>query len=59
MSDEFWIYWNFRVRPEQANPRGYDALVVRFSADTVAEMKLSDGELIRRALARKIARLHE
>ncbi len=58
VSDEFWIYWDFRLRPEQVNPRGFDALIVRFSADIVAGMKLSDGELIRRALVRKIARLH-
>ena len=51
IGEEFWIYWDCRVTPQENNPNDYDALVLEFHGDIVVAMKISDGNLIRRALA--------
>jgi hypothetical protein len=51
--DGWWVYWNFRARPAEANPRGFGALVLGFSGDSVSGMKLADAREIRRCIERR------
>jgi len=51
VGDGFWVYWDCRVDPARANPRGCDALVVTFQGDIVVGLKVSDSAAIRGALA--------
>ena len=48
-----WIYWNFG--PNRENPR-FDTLVVAFDNDRVFTVKITDGRVVRQALAQAAAR---
>ena len=53
VSEDCWIFWNFRACPTEANPRGFDALVISFAGDAVSGIKLADTRVIRRFLAQQ------
>lgn len=53
LGPDLWVYWDCQATSEKVNRLGFDTLVVRFEADRVAELKLTDGRVVRALLARQ------
>ena len=53
ISKDCWVYWDFETVQEAGDTSRYNTLVIQFSKDKVAAMKLVDGQTIRAYLAQR------